>query len=88
MNLFRVNAFQAIELPTNPKSNYNSISVDVIPGVELTLVDQVVHVTHQEWNTIVIVALTNVRSMVALKPRSAPVNIMTEAEVKKKRVRK
>lgn len=69
MKLDKCSFYQAIELLTRPskKTNLNTVSVDVIPGVILTLENHLVTISHPDWDEDVFVSTANVRYATAKK---------------------
>jgi hypothetical protein len=61
MKLSKVSFYQAVEIPVFPKQNFNTVSKDVISGVELELFDACIIVSHKDWIHDVVVPTANVR---------------------------
>jgi hypothetical protein len=82
MKLSKIVVYQACEVPSKNRNNFNTINQDVIPGVVMELESTWVRISHLGWDTAVIVPLANIRYIFV-----DDIKIKEEIKVKPKSVR-
>lgn len=90
MKLSKISIYQAVEIPGEKKVNMNTISADIVPGVELNLEDHIVTVSHKDWSEDILVPTTNIRYATTSKkvvktfaPEKAVVEAKTSTRISK-----
>jgi hypothetical protein len=69
MILSKVEFYQAVALPIKTKSNFNTVSSEVVPGITIEVNDHLVTMMHKDWSVKVIVPTANVRFMYEELPK-------------------
>ena len=68
MKLDRVSFYQAIEIPSKEKRiNANTVSEETFPGVEISIDNHLIKVSHPDWHEDIYVGTSNVRYAVTKK---------------------
>lgn len=68
MKLNKVSFYQSVELPIDGKrTNVNTLSAEVFPGIMMRLQDHMITVSHLDWEDDLFVSTANVRYATAKK---------------------